>query len=551
MTQRRAPRTAIDALALAAAALLFALSLFGRLAHPLLWSDEADTAVFAERVLEFGYPVVHGEKNVSYQFGTNIALGVKESLDAYIGTTWAQFYFAAPAVAWAARGDDPHARTWRLRLPFAAAGALALVAALWAAWPAFAQIGGSRRLRTAAAAIALAALSVSLVLHLREVRYHALLALEIALLAGVALRGEVFRSLAPARVALAEAALLFAIFHTFFSAYFALATLLGARALWLRAHDREVWSAPAAAVTLSALAVLPCALFFETFEISAAFARELGLSPDRVIANLVFAARHLAHHDWLLPALAARAAAARWATADARTHSASFLLGASLGYALLACANPLLYERYFTPLTLPLLLAFLLDASALSARRGVQRSLAAVALACVALRAPEVAGRVREIWTPVRGPLDFAIEAIRARHADPARLVIATNYEEQVLMVYLRSHVIIGLTGNNLLRDRELDPDVVIPRRRWPSQLPEILRFLARGRYALTRLPVEDRWFNQYPGLSPSALVPETHRFETPLTSDPSRQLELYERIGADSPAASAPVRDRAAEAAP
>jgi hypothetical protein len=187
------------------------------------------------------------------------------------------------------------------------------------------------------------------------------------------------------------------------------------------------------------------------------------------------------------------------------------------------------------------LLAFLLDASALSERRRLRRALAALALACLALRAPEIAGRARELWTPVRGPLDFAIDEIRARHPDPSRLVIATNYEEQVLMYYLRSHVIIGLAGNNLLRDRELAPDLVIPRRRWPSQLAEIEQLLARGRYARTQLPAEDRWFNQYPGLSQSALVPETHRFETALTRDPALQLEIHERIGTPAAAENAP----------
>ena len=92
MTQRAGLR----ALALVAVgAALVAGLLFARLDAPLFWADEGETAMFAQRVLEYGYPKVHGERNVVYQFGPNIALGVKEGSDAYIGTTWGQFYFAA------------------------------------------------------------------------------------------------------------------------------------------------------------------------------------------------------------------------------------------------------------------------------------------------------------------------------------------------------------------------------------------------------------------------------------------------------------------------
>ncbi len=518
-----------DALLLAAAALLLALSLFGRLSHPLLWSDEADTAVFAERVLDYGYPRVHGEKNVSYQFGTDIAHGVKESLDAYIGTTWAQFYTAAPAAAWARLSDDPYERTRRLRLPFAAAGALAIAAALWAVWPALGARGSSQ-LRFAAAHLALAALSVSLVLHLREVRYHALLALEVALLCGLALRREVFGTLSAGRYAVAQALVLFALFHTFFPACFAFAALLAARGLWQRGARRAAPSGHLAAALLAALLVAPFALFFETFSVAARSARELGLTPARHASNLLWVLGHLARHELLLPALGARAAAALWAERGARTRSSALLLYLSAGYAALACANPLVYERYFVPLGPLLILSFLLDLGALWPRAPLRAALVAAAIAALALRAPELAGRARELREPVRGPLDFAVAHLRARHPEPASLVIATNYEEQVLMYYLGSHVIIGLAGNNLLRDRALSPDVVIPRRRWSRQLPELERFLRGGHFALTRLPVEDTRFNQVPALSQSELLPETHRFATAATGDPELQLEVYER---------------------
>jgi len=152
---------------------LFATLLFKNISYPLMWQDEGETAMFATRVLEYGYPRVHGPRNVLYEFGTNIALGVKEQFDAYIGTTWGHFYFAVPGVLWARSTGDFYAKTARLRIPFAAAGAFGVAIWALALTPVF---GGDRRraLVFVASFFALTAGSISLLLHLREVRYYSL-----------------------------------------------------------------------------------------------------------------------------------------------------------------------------------------------------------------------------------------------------------------------------------------------------------------------------------------------------------------------------------------
>jgi hypothetical protein len=166
------PETAMLLLGVA----LLAALLFKHISHPLLWQDEAETVMFGTRVLEYGYPKVHGERNVLYEFGSNIAVGVKEEIDAYIGTTWGHFYFAVPGILWARGVEDLDAKTARLRLPFALAGAAGL--SLWALalLPVF---RGDRRRGQLFAGLffLLAAVSISLVLHLREARYYSLLIL--------------------------------------------------------------------------------------------------------------------------------------------------------------------------------------------------------------------------------------------------------------------------------------------------------------------------------------------------------------------------------------
>ncbi|MEE9607451.1 MAG: hypothetical protein V3U03_06885, partial [Myxococcota bacterium] len=223
----------------------------------------------------------------------------------------------------------------------------------------------------------------------------------------------------------------------------------------------------------------------------------------------------------------------------------AFLALFASGYAAVACASPLVYERYFVVLS-PLVTAiFLLDAFALTRiaaaraplsrwrrpRLAVAWALVAIALASLAPRASDLRGRLAEIARPYRGPLDYAIEQIVAEYARPEDLVIATNYGAHAYMYYLGSHVIVGLSLNNIRHDRELVPDVVIPRRRWPRGLGELKRFLDRAEYRKETLPVRDIHFNNIPALSRSRTTPDRHRFRTPASAGPDDGLEVYLRV--------------------
>jgi hypothetical protein len=535
----RRPPAEIALVLLAFAA--FLAMLLGNLGHPLFWSDEADTAMFGTRVRRYGYPKVHADGNVVYQFGPDIALGVKERFDAYIGTTWGHFYFAVPGLRWAEAAADPFEKTARVRLPFALAGALGLALWLAAALPA---VGRERRLRFAAAYFALAALSVSLLLHLREARYYALLVLLGGALARAQLRRGVYASLSARRYAAEQTLLLFLLFHVFHAAYFAFAALLGlerAHAVWRR---QAPWLdlAPLAA---SALLVAPFVVCFETFHVAAAFARDLGLEPAAWAENAALLLRHLLRHEMLAPALACRAAVVFSGCGSATSRRvAARLLGFGAGYLALGCLGPLPFERYFVVLSPLWLCVFLLDAFTLVEglparwpglpRRGAAAGVAAaIALATALLRLPslpELRGRLAEVRTPYRGPLDFAIPYLLAAFPRPQELVVATNYEEQAFMYYLGARTIVGTSLNNLRADRELAPDVVVPRRRWPRSLRELAPYLRRGAWQAVRLPVRDTHWNNVPALSRSRFVPDPHRFETPATDDPEEQLVLYLR---------------------
>lgn len=547
------------------AAAVFAGGLLRHLEYPLLWQDEAETAMFARRIAEYGFPKVHGRRNVVYEFGPNVALGIDEATDAYIGKTWGDFYFAVPGLLWArGAGDDLYDRTWRLRLPFAVAGALGVGVFASAAAPAF----GHRRRRAAALFLLACATSVSLVLHLREVRYYPLLVLVTAGLAWVHLRYAVFERLPYRAWAVALPVLLFLLFHVFYTAYFVAAALIGLeRALAAtrgeRPGERARWARLArelAPIAASGIAVAPFLVFFETFDVARSFAAHVGTSPALFATNLAFVGAHFLRQELLVPALVARGAvlaagalARRRAVALPGAHARAAAVRLwlfALGYTVLGCANPLVYERYFVVLGPVVTLAFLLDAHtcfsaarllgpgrAARARALLAAALGAAVLASLGARLPELRGRLAELRTPVLGPLDFAIPGVRAAYARPGELVIATNYEAHPFMYYLDSHVIVGLAGNNIVAERRLEPDVVVPRRRWPSGLPEISRFLARGSWREERYPVADLYWNNIPAVSRSPRVPDPHRFRTARTTDPSQMLQVFYRRDDGPPA--------------
>jgi hypothetical protein len=398
------------------------------------------------------------------------------------------------------------------------------------------------------------AASTSLVLHLREVRYYPLLVLLVAAIVAVELRTAVLARASAARRCALLVPLLVALFLTFHPAWAATAAALAVEAL-LRARREARGAAPRARVFLrqlapvlaSLLAVVPLAGFFEIARISSRFSEQFELGVRVYLENLGSVAEFLFLHAALGPALVVRAGLAltlqrRGARArdPARARASSALLWRfALVYCALVAANPILFERYFLPALPALAGALLLDASrwlrvadtGARARAVVAATLAACAAFFAVLQAPFLADRWQELRQPYRGPLDFAIAFLRESYADPASLVIATNYEACSLMYYLGSRVV----GDNLNANPDQDLrqrfDVVLPRK-WYRETARRLEPALRGRgWRRQRLPVSDLPYNNVPSLAPmGGNVPVLHLSRTPVPQDESGWLELYWR---------------------
>lgn len=162
-TRRQAePVTIRLAAAYGALIALAAFGLFSNLDDRLLWGDEAETAVLAVNITRFGVPRVDDGRNII----ANLR-GAADSNDAGIWTwsPWLDEYLTAGSFL--VFGPS----TLSARMPFAAA---ALASALLLARLAFRC---TRRHEIALIALALYATCVPLLLHARQARYYAVLAL--------------------------------------------------------------------------------------------------------------------------------------------------------------------------------------------------------------------------------------------------------------------------------------------------------------------------------------------------------------------------------------
>ncbi|GEM_PF-1722149 len=102
----------------AAAFAVMAFAVLKNIAYPLLWNDEGETAMYAERVLDFGYPKVSDGKNVVYCLELEDKMaGRRTPSGAYLGSGWGHFYFGAIG-ALAARAADAIAGRTGIGLEF-------------------------------------------------------------------------------------------------------------------------------------------------------------------------------------------------------------------------------------------------------------------------------------------------------------------------------------------------------------------------------------------------------------------------------------------------
>ena len=536
------------------------------LGHPLFWQDEGETAMLGQRVLEYGYPKVHGDTGVVYGVGVPMSEAVDPETDAYLGSFWGQYYLAAVGVSLGEGMDDPYRRTAWVRAPFLLCGLIGLGLLWWAVQPAFSGRRGAG-LDSALVFGVLLCLSVSLMLHLREARYYGptlgLVGAAVALEFRVWRAGHARSPGSTLGFGTLSFGVLLLLVNFFFPAAVAVAGWWAGERLWrLFRNPGEASSLFQRGWPLGLVLVLWALVSFILMQ-AFGLSRTAGILSERwgfgfglYLENLGHLVFFLARYEWLIPCLLAEIGLRIWAKPissgsgpeEGLLDTRLALYRLCLVYGAVGAANPIFFERYFVPLGPILALVLALDLEVL--RRRIARvepvserrrgewvallSVAVVLLTLVWIRAPEVGGRVAEIRDPVEGPVDAGVLFVSSRWADPSDLTLATNYEMEPFMFYLGSRVVGRFhpgTAEEEAAESAVRPDLVIPRMAQPRSLSAVRRYLLDGEFKRHELSVADTGYNNIPELYPGRVLSTVHHFKTQHAGASAPPLAIYERL--------------------
>jgi len=545
---------------------LFCFSVLKHISYPLLWQDEAETAMYAKRIIQFGYPKVHDGKNTIYQLiHPNPDLGVDKKTDAFIGSGWGMYYFAAIGVALAENVNDIYQKTALVRMPFSIIGILGILIFAFAA----ATLFIARRtsiLLFLVSFILLELFSISLTLHLREVRYYSLVIFLSACLLFIYIHNGFIKKWNQTIYGFALIILLFLIFNTFYPLYIAffVAIFLYESINIILEHLKEksllnqqntcnknsmlssvLWkkfSIRLLPLLLSLFSTLPLFVFYNIFDISQEFSRyyrfDILVYYQHITRVVVFFHRY----EFLYIALTIKIVLiVLWKLKNnflfddnsKRIFRVSNFLSLLFVISILVISripSPM-WERYVIVCQPILMIILLLDAFIIWDCLGKRKLKIIFAFVLIILAAitPEnkiksVEGHAYELFHQYQGPLDYLIPFIKSKYEDTRNLVIATNYEEYSYMYYLDSRITIGSWGYNLKEDLKILPDIIIFRK-GPNRNPEIFNeILAKGKYRRTVFPVYDYPVNNIPEL----ILNPHHLFKTPFSQNDLECVDIY-----------------------
>lgn len=536
--------------------ILFAFSLFKNISYPLLWNDEASTAMFGRRVLEYGYPKVHDDKNSLYFFSDeNYDVGIRKTGDVYVGEGWTQYYLAAFGNHFAEKTDDIYTKTALLRIPFAVTGFLAIIIFGLT----ISLFFKNNKKKVFIAFFLFELISISLVLHLREVRYYSLILLFSAILLNLHLQYTILKTLSYKYYVWIVPLFIVLLFHTHYPIAAIFLLTFGLHSLMLSyficenklslfIHNFFKSTLP---LFISLIFIIPSLIYFKTFTIVSSISAQYALGIENYINNISLAFSFFAKFEFLYLAIFLKILLILFLCFRRKlTHPenkilirvSNFLMLFSCVYVLVIARAMFVFERYIIVLQPVLVCIILLDILLCwrmfnqtftlesQDKKTAYRIFIGVILLAIYMnitpQVPYIKGHFYELNHQYKGPLDFVIPYIKEKYTDPSKLVIATNLEENSYMYYLKSKTIVGYVGNNLKEDRKLEPDVIIYRKGFPfnEEYINVFNTFFNNKYQEVSFPVYDYPFNNIPELNYNV----SHLFQTKFASNDNEKLYLY-----------------------
>jgi len=526
---------------------IFSFGVFKNIQYPLMWMDEADTAMFATRVLEYGYPKVHDGKNVlNHTEGLDQGVGVKEQYDAWIHLVPFSYYFAAIGVYFAGFVNDIYLKTAIVRIPFALIGMLGVFVLPLA----FCGVLKKNRKLFVLAYLVFEIFSVFLYLNLRTVRHHTINLFLSASMLSIFLNYRLFGRWKASYYMLIPSFLIlqFLSFYPMFFmivAYFATWETISFFLGGLNKRNFSSHFVLFLPILLGLMLSIPLIGFFEIFTIMSAYSTHTGYGLGVYFGNMMYIAEFLFKYEYLGLFLVTKviivlSAGGIGGLINVFRKNRLAQLSASLGLylvvdVLVISRMAFLFERYLLSMQPVIVIAVLIDVylllELLAEQEGMDRVIVYVLGSLFAVlmlfRLNILSGYVYELGHVYRGPMDYAIDYISSNFDQPESLVIATNYEEYVYMYYLGSKVIVGYVGNNLKEDIKEQPDIIIARRGRPNNIDVLTELYERGDYDLVLLPVFDYSYNN---ISELFRIPydNNHMFKTKMAEREGENLKLF-----------------------
>ena len=535
---------------------LLLLSLFKNISYPLLWADESMTAMGTERVLQYGYPKVHDGKNVFYDLRhSNPRLGISENDDAYVGGAgWGQYYYGIIGYKLAEKTDDIYLKTGIFRATFGLAGLIGLLLLGYFVSRFFSD--NFTKFAFFSLFLLLELTSVSLVLLLKEVRYYSLVMLLTSIIIGLYSSYRFYKPVNKFIFVSVESVSLWLLFVTFSPVFFIAVLSIGISEIIIWAYQfykSDIISDTKKAipivlpVIISGAGIVPLLSYFKTFEISKAMNEFNGYSSQMYWENVVTAFTYFKNLELLLLAVSMKIFLMFIAKKLFIENNSMFKLSNFftlffiISVFTIAKVPNIIYTRYLIYLqpflSIMIILDFfmLLKHYSISSFRFVNLKTAAplfvfvvLLIYSVIINFQNIKGHVYEMSHIYKGPLDYTIPYIKENFVKTDTLVIAANYEETAYMYYLKSKVVVGFIGNNLMEDSQANPHIIAYRGAWQNFLPIFDAYLQKKRFAGISFPLYDFPVNNIAELNSEKSI--HHQFETLAPVNRETSTALYIR---------------------
>ncbi len=516
--------------------------------------------------MRFGYPKVYNDKN-TLTWGEEFSRSsVVEEGDATNFNGWVMYYFAVPGIWLGSFTDDLYWKTAWARIPFALAGIVGLALLALGLMPVFRKLPGGATGWLSLFVLG-ELLSVSLVLHLREMRYYSIVFLLINATLFIYLKFHLYRSIRRVEYHGWMAILLILLFNTFYPACLILILfVVGAAAYHVLFPDHadpaeKAGIGPVAkrflsyniGTILASLLIIPMLVFFKVFEnidnVSGSFNFNMGLYLQNIGKILSFLIRQ---EHLLIAVLCVSVFYWLWRKSNNKPHPVTHIsgilvvFGSFCGiYIAVISRFPYLFDRlfiYLQPLILMMLVLSLAgiillhpkSSSGPLLRAGFGIILAGFLFLSGYTKFNDWKEHAYELFHQFKGPLDHTIPYIAHQFEEPKDLVIATNYAEYAYMFYFNSKVILGYYMNNAAEDVRHQPDIIIHRagRIKAASMAAMNRFLRQEAYRKISFPVFDNLVNNIPQLYTEHGKAEHHLFRTRLPRSEAERTSIFVKTG-------------------